>query len=76
MQDIDFTKTWVFIRQLILVLGGLPFLANFIDPETLVKILDAIGTAIPGLVVAGTLIYGLFFSRPAKAADVVKGQDL
>ena len=76
MADFDFTKAWVFLRQLILILGGLPLIANFIDPETLIKIVDAIGTVVPGLITAGTLIYGLFFSRPAKAAEVVKGTEV
>lgn len=63
----DMAKLFTLIRQVVLVLSGVPFVASFIDPETLIKIVDAIGTAIPGLVLAVTTIYGLFFSAPAKA---------
>lgn len=76
MESIDFTKAWVFLRQLILLIGGIPVVASLIDPQTLLQVVDAVGSVIPGIITAGTLVYGLFFSRPAKAADEVKGQAL
>lgn len=68
----DYVKTWVFIRQIILGISGTGIIASWIPPETLVKILDTVTEVVPHAIFIGTAIYGLFFGKPAKAADEIK----
>lgn len=83
MENVDFTKAWVLLRQLLLGLSGAGVIGWLITPEQLATILTAIDKLVPLVgegftlvVFVATTIYGLFFSRPAKAADEVKGQQL
>jgi hypothetical protein len=83
MENLDFTKGWVLLRQLLLGLSGAGVISWLVPPDQLASVIAAIDKLVPLLgeaaslvVFVGTVVYGLFFSRPAKAAEAVKGEKL